>query len=114
MDEFRNRKEPYKPMVYICSPYSGDTQHNTEQAKKYSRFAYEQGAIPMTPHLLYPQFMCDENLSLTLVKVKNGYKPSNYAGCSHSPFRNDLCYFFVSSVLVLFIMLRIVDFEINS
>lgn len=55
MDEFRNRKEPYKPMVYICSPYSGDTQHNTEQAKKYSRFAYEQGAIPMTPHLLYPQ-----------------------------------------------------------
>ena len=53
-------------------------------------------------------------LSLTLVKVKNGYKPSNYAGCSHSSFRNDLCYFFVSSVLVLFIMLRIVDFEINS
>ena len=56
----------------------------------------------------------DKILSLTLVKVKNGYKPSNYAGCSHSPFRNDLCYFFVSSVLVLFIMLRIVDFEINS
>ena len=59
--------------------------------------------------------VCDDKiLSLTLVKVKNGYKPSNYAGCSHSPFRNDLCYFFVSSVLVLFIMLRIVDFEINS
>lgn len=52
--------------------------------------------------------------SLTLVKVKNGYKSSNYMGCSHSLFRNDLCYFFVSSVLVLFIMLRIVDFEINS
>ena len=48
-------------MVYVCSPYSGDTQYNTAQAKKYSRFAYEQGAIPMTPHLLYPQFMCDEN-----------------------------------------------------
>jgi hypothetical protein len=57
MDEFRK----YKPMVYVCSPYSGDTQFNTAQAKKYSRFAYEQGAIPMTPHLLYPQFMCDEN-----------------------------------------------------
>ena len=57
MDEFRK----YKPMVYVCSPYSGDTQYNTAQAKKYSRFAYEQGAIPMTPHLLYPQFMCDEN-----------------------------------------------------
>ena len=52
--------------------------------------------------------------SLTLVKVKNGYKSSNYAGCSHFPFGSDLCYFFVSSVLVLFIMLRIADFEINS
>lgn len=52
--------------------------------------------------------------SLTLVKVKNGYKSSNYAGCSHFPFGNDLCYFFVSSVLVFFIMLRITDFEINS
>lgn len=53
-------------------------------------------------------------LRLTLVKVKNGYKSSNDAGCSHFPFGNDLCYFFVSSVLVLFIMLRIADFEINS
>ena len=52
--------------------------------------------------------------SLTLVKVKNGYKSSNHAGCSHFPFGNDLCYFFVSSVLVFFIMLRIADFEINS
>ena len=25
MDEFRK----YKPMVYVCSPYSGDTQFNT-------------------------------------------------------------------------------------
>ena len=52
--------------------------------------------------------------SLTLVKVKNGYKPSNYAGCSHFLFENDLCYFFISSVLVLFIKLRMADFEINS
>lgn len=56
----------------------------------------------------------DKIPSLTLVKVKNGYKSSNYVGCSHSPFGNDLCYFFVSSVLLLFIMLRIADFEINS
>ena len=61
MDEFKNNKEPHKPMVYICSPYSGNIEYNTNQAKKYSRFAYEQGTIPMTPHLLYPQFMFDEN-----------------------------------------------------
>lgn len=34
---------------------------NSEQARKYSRFAYEQNTIPVTPHLLYPQFMNDEN-----------------------------------------------------
>ena len=52
--------------------------------------------------------------SLTLVKAKSGYKPSNYAGCSHFLFGNDLCYFFPYSVLVLFMMLRMADFEINS
>ena len=52
--------------------------------------------------------------SLTLVKVKSGYRSSNYAVCSHFLFGNDLCYFFPSSVLVLFIMLRMADFEINS
>ena len=56
----------------------------------------------------------DELPSLTLVKAKSGYKPSNYAGCSHFLFGNDLCYFFTSSVLVLFIILRMADFEINS
>ncbi len=52
--------------------------------------------------------------SLTLVKTKNGYKPSNNQGCSRFVFGNDLCYFFIFSVLVLFIMLRMADFEINS
>lgn len=51
----------FRPMVYICSPFSGDVDYNTVQARKYSRFAYEQGTIPITPHLLYPQFMADEN-----------------------------------------------------
>ena len=50
----------YRPMVYICSPYSGDIAHNERKARIYSRFAVLQGAIPITPHLLYPQFM-DEN-----------------------------------------------------
>lgn len=31
------------------------------KARKYSRFAYEQKTIPMTPHLLYPQFMNDSD-----------------------------------------------------
>ena len=63
---------------------------------------------------LYSSFICVKIPSLTLVKVKSGYRSSNYAVCSHFLFGNDLCYFFPSSVLVLFIMLRMADFEINS
>ncbi len=56
-----DRQSAFRPMVYVCSPFSGDTEYNTAQARKYSRFAYEQKAIPVTPHLLYPQFMSDDN-----------------------------------------------------
>lgn len=48
---------PYLPLVYVCSPYAGDIEKNTENAKRYSRFAVDSGAIPVTPHLMYPQFM---------------------------------------------------------
>lgn len=49
----------YRPLVYICSPYAGDVHRNRANARKYSRFALEKNAIPLTPHLLYPQFMND-------------------------------------------------------
>ena len=47
----------YRPLVYICSPYAGDTEINAENARKYSRFAVENMAIPFAPHLLMPQYM---------------------------------------------------------
>ena len=33
---------------------------NTLKARKYSRFAVDQGAIPIAPHLLFPQFLKEE------------------------------------------------------
>ncbi len=54
------RKER-KPCVFICSPYAGDVTLNTEKAKRYLRFAVDEGAIPFAPHLLYPQVLKDEN-----------------------------------------------------
>ncbi len=51
----------YRPLVYICSPFAGDIQLNQQKARKYSRFALEESAIPLTPHLLYPQFMDDND-----------------------------------------------------
>lgn len=51
----------FRPIVYICSPYAGDVSKNVENARRYSRFAVEQGCIPIAPHLLFPQFMDDTN-----------------------------------------------------
>lgn len=51
----------FRPLVYICSPYSGDVEGNIKSARRYSRFAVEMGYIPFTPHLLYPQFLDDDN-----------------------------------------------------
>ena len=49
----------YRPMIYICSPYSGNTEKNTENARKYSRFAVDCHYLPITPHIYFTQFMND-------------------------------------------------------
>lgn len=48
-----------RPLVYICSPYSGDVEANVKAARVYCRIAVDKGYIPVAPHLLYPQFMDD-------------------------------------------------------
>ena len=50
----------FRPVVYICSPFSGNISNNVQKARLYSRFAVDSGAIPFAPHLLYPQFMSEE------------------------------------------------------
>jgi hypothetical protein len=49
----------FRPIVYICSPYSGDVEGNVDAARRYSRFAVDKGYIPIAPHLLFPQFLDD-------------------------------------------------------
>ena len=56
----QRQEQGYRPLVYICSPYSGDELGNTEKAKSYCRFAVDKGAIPFAPHLLFPLFMKEE------------------------------------------------------
>lgn len=57
----RDEKETkvYSPLVYIASPYAGDTVRNADRARGYCRFAVGKGCIPLAPHLHYPQFMDD-------------------------------------------------------
>lgn len=54
------RTERFRPLVYICSPYSGNVALNVENARRYSRYAVDRHCIPVAPHLLFPQFMCEE------------------------------------------------------
>lgn len=55
------KKTAYRPLVFICSPYAGDIERNTERAREYSRFAVSKNCIPIAPHLLFPQFMEEDN-----------------------------------------------------
>lgn len=56
----RKHKE-WRPIVYICSPYAGDTVRNILAAQKYCKFAVTSGYIPFASHLLYPQFLNDDD-----------------------------------------------------
>ena len=51
----------FRPIVYICSPFSGDVDGNVKAAQRYSRYAVDKGYIPIAPHLLFPQFLDDNN-----------------------------------------------------
>lgn len=51
----------FRPIVYICSPFSGNIERNTAAARDYSRFAVDKGCLPIAPHLLFPQFLDDND-----------------------------------------------------
>lgn len=48
-------------LIYIASPYAGDVQRNVEFAKAACRYAMTEGHTPVAVHLLYPQFLNDND-----------------------------------------------------
>ncbi|EMW6317265.1 DUF4406 domain-containing protein [Enterococcus faecalis] len=54
-------KAAFKPLVYICSPFSGDIENNNKRTREFCRFALDKGNIPLAPHLMFPQFMNDDD-----------------------------------------------------
>ena len=50
-----------RKIVYICSPLRRSYEKNIVKANLYSRFAYEQGCLPIAPQVIFPQFLDDEN-----------------------------------------------------
>ena len=52
---------PHPPLIFICSPFAGDTERNINRARGYCRFAVSEGFMPLAPHLLLPQFLDDDD-----------------------------------------------------
>lgn len=48
--------------IFICSPFGGDLKGNSEKATRYCRKAYEEGCLPIAPHLMFPQFLNEYSL----------------------------------------------------
>ena len=59
--ERESKKMLFRPLVYICSPYSGNVEENVKKAREHCRFVLNSGCIPIAMHLLLPQFMDDNN-----------------------------------------------------
>ena len=53
-------KPAFRPLVYICAPFSGDIEANKKKAAEFAEYACRNGCIPQTAHLLFP-FMDDTN-----------------------------------------------------
>ena len=51
----------YMPLVYICSPFRGNVENNMRNARKYCAFALSRHALPIATHLLFPQFMEEDD-----------------------------------------------------
>ena len=65
-----NKDRTTQFVVYICSIYLGDITANFDDDKRYSRFAVEQGVIPIALHLLFPLFM-DEKTERDIAMYMN-------------------------------------------
>ena len=46
-------RKGYMPFVYVCSSENEDI----DMKKKYSKYVYDCGNIPLDPYLLFPQFL---------------------------------------------------------
>lgn len=60
--------------VFICSPFRGDVERNSVRAAGYCRQAYEEGCLPIAPHLLFPQFLNEDSLKERTDGISMGLK----------------------------------------
>ena len=56
-----NEQRSYRPLVYVCSRYAGDTEANLERTRAFCRFALDQGQIPLSGALAFSSLLDDED-----------------------------------------------------
>ena len=47
-------------VIYVASPLSGNMELNQKRARVYCKYVKDKGFVPYAPHLLFTQFMNDE------------------------------------------------------
>lgn len=57
--------------VFVCSPFRGDIEANTEKAKEVARIVVGCGYVPIVPHLYFPAFLneLDEHERIKGIKM---------------------------------------------
>lgn len=50
-------------IIYVCSPLRGDMNRNISRARSYCSYVKDQNCVPVAPHLLFTQFMNDNDPS---------------------------------------------------
>ena len=49
-----------RKIIFVSSPYSGNVSQNRQDAIRYCKQVVDKGCIPFAPHLLFPQFLNEE------------------------------------------------------
>ena len=76
--KYRHMQKGPVSVVYICSRFAGKDEEEVKEhilaARRFSRFAYYRQAIPITPHLMYPQFLRDSIPLERELGIRSGLK----------------------------------------
>lgn len=63
-----------RKVVFICSPFAGDIELNTDRARRYGRFAITKNTVPFIPHLLYPQLLDEHDSEERCLGISMGIR----------------------------------------
>ena len=61
-----------KPVVYLASPYRGAIKQNEAFARLAMTYAIRSGAVPVAPHLFYPQVLNEHKMEDRALGMKLG------------------------------------------